>query len=109
MVTIWSSSPTLAGLTATSHGCSGSRRRRREWGAHYQQFVSTRRKMAARWRTLLLSHAMAPSPPTTPRKGKTMARPRDDKGHFMSLECPDLDCDGHLEFEGDGIWQCCGL
>jgi hypothetical protein len=36
--------------------------------------------------------------------------PRDDKGRFVSRECPRLNCGGgQLQYEGDGIWSCDGL
>lgn len=43
-----------------------------------------------------------------------MKQPYDDKGHFVSRECPNPDCDGTLQYEVDpltkvGIWRCDGL
>jgi hypothetical protein len=39
-----------------------------------------------------------------------MKRPHDDKGKYVSLACPMLNCGGGtLRFEGDGLWRCDGL
>lgn len=39
--------------------------------------------------------------------------PRDHLGRFMSLECPEPDCDGHLVLGtdrfGERCWHCNGL
>jgi hypothetical protein len=36
--------------------------------------------------------------------------PRDDKGHFVPLDCPRENCGtGRLQYDGDGIWRCDGL
>lgn len=38
--------------------------------------------------------------------------PRDDKGRFVPLECPDPNCDGTLHLEtnwGHKVWHCYGL
>lgn len=34
--------------------------------------------------------------------------PRDERGHFLSRECPRCGC-GTLQFEGRGVWRCDGL
>lgn len=37
-------------------------------------------------------------------------RPRDDKGHFIPLDCPRWQCGcGKLRHEGRGYWKCDGL
>ena len=36
--------------------------------------------------------------------------PRDDKGRYVSRECPMPNCGGGtLHYEGDGTWRCDGL
>lgn len=40
----------------------------------------------------------------------TAERLRDrETGRFIKTECPDLNCDGHLEYEGDYFSRCNGL
>jgi hypothetical protein len=34
--------------------------------------------------------------------------PRDDKGRFVPVDCPECDC-GTLRHESDGLWRCDGL
>ena len=37
-------------------------------------------------------------------------RPRDNKGHFISMECQNPNCgNGTLVYNGFGIWECDGL
>jgi hypothetical protein len=36
--------------------------------------------------------------------------PRDDRGRFVPLDCPNPLCGaGRLQYEGNGLWQCDGL
>lgn len=38
------------------------------------------------------------------------SRPRDDKGHFVPMDCPNPLCGaGRLQSEAYGIWYCDGL
>ena len=42
-----------------------------------------------------------------------MPAPRDNKGHFVPLDCPDPLCGGRLQedsgYRGETIWTCDGL
>lgn len=44
---------------------------------------------------------------------KISERPRDSRGHFVSMRCPMSACDGHLQAEEDRVlgtvWRCDGL
>jgi hypothetical protein len=40
---------------------------------------------------------------------KPAKAPRDDKGHFVPIACPDINCSGTLRYEGEGRWRCDGL
>ncbi len=42
------------------------------------------------------------------RRNATL-QPQDDKGRFVPLTCPDVNCSGMLRHEGDGLWRCDGL
>lgn len=42
------------------------------------------------------------------KRGHTR-HPRDDKGRFVPIDCPDVDCDGRLQHVGDGRYECDGL
>lgn len=40
---------------------------------------------------------------------KVQPRPKNEKGRFIPLHCPNPECDGDLQYEGDGLWRCDGL
>ena len=46
---------------------------------------------------------MSDKPSATPQ------RPQDDAGRFVPIACPDINCDGTLRYEGEGVWRCDGL
>lgn len=35
--------------------------------------------------------------------------PRNEKGQYVTLTCPDINCSGQLVYGGDGKWYCDGL
>ena len=37
------------------------------------------------------------------------ALPRDNRGRYVPLTCPDINCSGQLVYEGAGKWYCDGL